>query len=79
VIRVDDFMEEIGAASKNTPSPAFVLALREAGRKAGNARVQAHFGDVGTKSGFDLDTEVKNTLTGSVSAIRSLQPANGKP
>ena len=79
VIRVDDFMEEIGAASKNTPSPGFFLALRRAGWKAGNAWVQGHLADVGVKSSFDIDTEVKNRLNGSVSAIRSLQPANGKP
>ncbi|MFM0268683.1 patatin-like phospholipase family protein [Paraburkholderia sediminicola] len=78
VIRADDFMEEIGAASKSTPSPGFFLALREAGWKAGNAWVQDHLGDVGVKSSFDVDTEVKRRLTGSADTIRSLQPANGK-
>lgn len=79
VIRADDFMEEIGAASKNTPSPGFFLALREAGWKAGNAWVQDHLGDVGVKSGFDLDAEVKNRLNGSAETVRSQQPTNGKP
>jgi NTE family protein len=78
VIRADDYMEEIGAASKNTPSPGFFLALRKAGWKAGTAWVQDHLGDVGVKSSFDIDTEVKSRLNGSTDTIRLLQPANGK-
>jgi NTE family protein len=78
VIRADDYMEEIGAASKNTPSPGFFLALRKAGWKAGIAWVQGHLADVGVKSGFDIDKEVKNRLNGLADTIRSRQPANGK-
>jgi NTE family protein len=70
LIRADGFMEEIGAASKNTPSLGFFLALRKAGWKAGNAWVQDHLSDVGVKSSFDLDTEVKHRLTGSAHTLR---------
>jgi NTE family protein len=64
VIRNDKWMEEIGAASKNTPSREFFYVLREVGRQAGHEWIQRHFADLGVKSSFDVDSEVKGRLNG---------------
>ena len=65
VIRDDALMNEIGAASKNTPSLAFFRTLRDAGTRAADGWVAAHFDDVGVRSSFDIDNEVKKRLKGT--------------
>ena len=62
VIRNDRFMQDIGAASKNTPSRQFFSALRQEGLRMANAWVDQHFADLGVKSSFDIDAEVKARL-----------------
>ncbi|MGF6970661.1 NTE family protein [Paraburkholderia sp. WC7.3g] len=73
VIRDDALMNEIGAASKDTPSLAFFRALREAGVHAADRWIEAHFDDIGVKSSFDLDDEVKKRLKGTQQAQRAAQ------
>jgi NTE family protein len=72
VISAEGFMEEIGAASKDTPSREFFLALRNEGWKTANTWVGEHLQDVGVRSSFDIDTKVKNRLKGTASAVGSL-------
>jgi NTE family protein len=62
VIRSDRFMQGIGAASKNTPSRQFFSALREEGLRVADAWVDRHFADLGVRSSFDIDAEVKGRL-----------------
>ncbi|CAN7799047.1 hypothetical protein LJR022_009677 [Paraburkholderia hospita] len=66
-------MNEIGAASKDTPSLAFFRALRDAGARAADRWVEAHFDDIGVKSSFDLDDEVKQRLKGTQQAQHTAQ------
>ena len=65
VIRDDALMNEIGAASKNTPSLAFFRTLRDAGARAADRWIEAHFEDLGVRSSFDIDNEVKKRLKGT--------------
>jgi len=78
VIRADRFMDEIGAASKNTPSIEFFRALREAGHAAADAWVRDWLPSVGKTSTFDLDKLVKNRVKGTPAAMRTVQQAEGK-
>ncbi|CAN7795071.1 patatin-like phospholipase family protein [Paraburkholderia hospita] len=73
VIRDDAPMNEIGAASKDTPSLAFFRALRDAGARAADRWVEAHFDDIGVRSSFDLDDEVKQRLKGTRQAQHTAQ------
>jgi NTE family protein len=65
VISDDALMNEIGAASKDTPSLAFFSALREAGSRAADRWIDAHFDDIGVKSSFNLNDEVKRRIKGA--------------
>jgi NTE family protein len=78
VIRADRFMEEIGAASKSTPSIELFRALRDAGSAAADSWVHECLPSVGKTSTFDLEKVVKSRLKGSPSAIRMVQQAEGK-
>jgi len=72
VIEAENYMEEIGAASKNTPSREFFLALRKKGWEAANTWMKDHFADVGVKSTFDIEKKVKNRLKGTAEAVQSV-------
>jgi NTE family protein len=78
VIRAEHLMEEIGAASKDTPCIELFLALRKAGWAAADAWVQESLPSVGKTSTFNLDALVKNRLEGTPSAIGSVREAEDK-
>ncbi|TDY21589.1 NTE family protein [Paraburkholderia sp. BL6665CI2N2] len=78
VIRADRFMDEIGAASKNTPSIEFFRALREAGHATADTWVRDCLPRVGKTSTFDLDKFVKNRVKGTPTAMRTVQRAEGE-
>jgi len=71
-------MEEIGAASKDTPCIELFLALRNAGWAAADVWVHDSLPSVGKSSTFNLDKLVKSRLKGSPSAIRMVQEAESK-
>lgn len=77
VIAAPHFMEEIGAASKSTPSREFFLALRSAGREAAHSWVSKNLQYVGEESTFEIEEEIRNRLNGSVTALQSLKSVNG--
>ncbi|HXZ09792.1 MAG TPA: patatin-like phospholipase family protein, partial [Paraburkholderia sp.] len=72
VIEAENYMEEIGAASKNTPSNGFFQALKKKGWDAANTWMKEHFADVGVKSTFDIETKVNNRLRGTDAAVKSV-------
>jgi NTE family protein len=78
VIRADRFMDEIGAASKNTPSIEFFRALRHAGHATADTWVRDCLPSVGKTSTFDLDKLVRSRVKGTPAAIHTVQQAEGK-
>jgi NTE family protein len=78
VIQAEHLMEEIGAASKDTPCIELFLALRKAGWTAADGWVHECLPSVGKTSAFDLNKLVKSRLEGSPSAIHMVQEAERK-
>jgi NTE family protein len=78
VIQAEHLMEEIGAASKDTPCIELFLALRKAGWTAADGWVHECLPSVGKTSTFDLNKLVKSRLEGSPSAIHMVQEAERK-
>ena len=74
VIRNDDFMEAIGAASKIVPSRDFLLALHENGRATASRWIDDNFNQIGARSSFDMSSEVKLRLNGSNTSVAELKP-----
>jgi NTE family protein len=56
-IKDDRIMETLGVASKLDPDWGFLCTLRDAGRRAAAAWLDAAYGDIAHKSSIDL-TEV---------------------
>lgn len=50
----DELMNELGAGSKLTPSPALLARLKAAGRKAAQGFLRRHRGQIGVESSVDL-------------------------
>jgi NTE family protein len=71
VISADPFMEEIGAASKDTPSREFFHALRAEGHRCADAWVTAHLDDVGVKPSYPAE-QLKARLKGTATSAASL-------
>jgi NTE family protein len=57
-IALSDSMTDITAGSKATTDYDFLLRLAEAGRKAGEAFLEAHFADLGHRGTLDLEAEI---------------------
>ena len=53
MIADDALMTELGVASKMVPSPAVILALKEAGRQAADSFLQQHRDKLGRESSVD--------------------------
>ncbi len=74
LIKNDEFMEAIGAASKIVPSRDFLLALREEGRRTARDWLERNFNEIGQSSTLDADAQVSLRLKGSLSAVSDLRP-----
>jgi NTE family protein len=74
LIRNDDFMAAIGAASKIVPSRDFLLALREAGRKSAKQWIGRSFEKLGINSTLDVTVDVESRLKGSHGSVAELKP-----
>ena len=74
LIRNDEFMEAIGAASKMVPSRDFLLALHKEGRKTAREWLEPNFSKIGASSSLDTDAKVSLRLKGSHSAVADLRP-----
>jgi NTE family protein len=77
VIAATHFMEEIGAASKSTPSTGLFQALRSAGRETAELWVLENLKHVGKMSTFIVEDEIKPRTQGSATAIQTLKTVNG--
>lgn len=64
LIRNDRFMEEIGAASKQSPTRDLIYELRDLGREAADRWLSDHYGDLGARSSLDVKAEVALRLKG---------------
>lgn len=54
MIADDDLMNDLSVATKTVPNARLILELKEAGRAAAHAFLDAHFDDIGTSSTVDL-------------------------
>jgi NTE family protein len=73
LINNDDFMSEIGAASKIVPSRDFILELRDKGRETAKEWINENWDRLGKASTFDLEAEVALRLHGGANSVRELK------
>ncbi len=74
LISNDDFMEAIGATSKIVPSRDFLLALHKTGKETAKRWIGDNFNTLGTRSSFDMNSEVVSRLKGSNDSVARLKP-----
>ena len=55
MIADDDLMRDLSVATKLVPTAYTLSTLKEAGRKAADSFLEAHYDDIGTQSTVDLE------------------------